>query len=171
MLFKSRNPNKIARLEVETELNRSSRKVSGFYEEKDFEPLPPLIRSHFIDTGFVGRPRASNLSIEYGDSFIKMNVKNPWQKVACKHYLFSNPNVRIVYLRSEILGVIPFEGRDLYKEGEGNMLGTMGRLVKLFDVTGLEMSQSALVTFLAEILFLPMACLSDQVKWEQLDIQ
>ena len=49
------------------------------------------------------------------------------------------------------------------------MLGTMAKLIKIFDVSDKEMNQSALVTFLSEVLFIPSACLSDNITWEQID--
>ena len=68
-----------------------------------------------------------------------------------------------------MLGIIIFEGRNKYKAGHGNMLGTVAKLIKIFDVSDKEMNQSALVTFLSEILFMPSACLSDSITWQPID--
>ncbi len=169
MIISCTTPKKIAFNEIEKELSDLTRKKEGFYSNKDFEKLPALIRSHFVNSGYVGKPKESNLSIVYDKSFIRMDTTSKWLKINCEHYLFTNPNTRIVYLKAHILKIFPFEGRDRYKEGKGNMLGTIVKLIKVFDAAGSEMNQSALVTFLSEILFLPSICISDKVVWEQIN--
>jgi hypothetical protein len=170
MIISFTSPKKIAKSEIREELSDTIRiKLNEVYSEKDFEKLPLQLRSYFKTAGFIGKPKESNLQIIYDNALIKMGTRSKWRKVICDHLLFSNPHVRIVYLKAHLLGFIPFEGRDKYKAGRGNMLGTIANLIKIFDVADKEMHQSALVTFLSEIIFLPSACLSDSITWQHLD--
>ena len=49
------------------------------------------------------------------------------------------------------------------------MRGVLAKLFKLFDQTGKEMDKACLVTYLAEIIFLPEAMLQDFVIFNQID--
>jgi hypothetical protein len=49
------------------------------------------------------------------------------------------------------------------------MIGKLMKIITLFDVTGPEMDQSALVTFLAETLIVPNTALQDYIKLEEID--
>jgi hypothetical protein len=170
MIISFTSPKKIAKSEIRDELSDASRiKLYGVYSEKDFEKLPLQLHLFFKNAGFIGKPKGSNLQIIYDKAHIKIDAKSKWTKINCDHLLFSNPHVRIVYLKGHLLGFIPFEGRDKYKAGRGNMLGKVAKLIKIFDVLDKEMNQSALVTFLSEILFIPSACLSDNITWQPID--
>ena len=48
------------------------------------------------------------------------------------------------------------------------MKGVIGKIVTLFDQRGAEMDRSALVTYLAEILFLPSALLNDNIHFAEI---
>jgi hypothetical protein len=170
MIISCTSPKKIAKSEIRDELSDTTRvKHNDVYTENDFERLPIQLRTYFKNVGFIGKPKESSLKIEYDKGLIKMDTSSKWMNIMCDHLLFTNPHVRIVYLKAHLFWIIPFEGRDKYKAGQGNMLGTIAKLIKIFDVSDKEMNQSALVTFLSEILFMPSACLSDSITWEQID--
>lgn len=170
MIISCTSPKKIAKSEIRDELSDTTRvKYNDVYTENDFERLPIQLRTYFKNVGIIGKPKESSLKVEYDKGLIKMDTSSKWMNIMCDHLLFTNPHVRIVYLKAHLFWIIPFEGRDKYKAGHGNMLGTMAKLIKIFDVSDKEMNQSALVTFLSEVLFIPSACLSDNITWEQID--
>jgi hypothetical protein len=170
MIISCTSPKKIAKSEIRDELSDTTRvKHNDVYSENDFESLPIQLRTYFKNVGYIGNPKESSLQIVYDKGLIKMDTSSKWMNIKCDHLLFTNPHVRIVYLKAYLFWIIPFEGRDKYKAGHGNMLGIIAKLIKIFDVSDKEMNQSALVTFLSEILFMPSACLSDNITWEQVD--
>ncbi|MGF1585626.1 MAG: DUF6544 family protein [Bacteroidales bacterium] len=170
MIISCTSLKKIVKSEIRNEISDTLRiKLNEVYSEKDFDRLPVQLRSFLKAAGYIGKPKESNLQIIYDKAQIKIDVSSKWKKIVCDHLLFSNPHVRIVYLKAYLLGIIPFEGRDRYKAGHGNMLGMVAKLIKIFDVSDREMNQSALVTYLSEILFLPSACLSDGITWQQIN--
>jgi hypothetical protein len=57
----------------------------------------------------------------FGDVNFKMNVNKPWIKIKYKQYNFIPAPSRVVYIYSRMFGIIPFEGRDKYQNGQGNM--------------------------------------------------
>jgi hypothetical protein len=72
-------------------------------------------------------------------------------------------------MKSRIAGLIPFEGRDKFQDGKGNMLIRLLKLFIIADVKGEEMDRSALVTVLAEMPMIPASCFMPYVKWEYID--
>lgn len=61
------------------------------------------------------------------------------------------------------------KGRDLYKNGRGNMLIKAMSLVPVVDSRGPEIDQGSMLRYLAEIIWFPTAALSDYIRWEEKD--
>ena len=123
---------------------------NAVYAKEDFESLPPLLRAYIEECGYIGSPRKSVLKMEY------MKVD------------FANILVRLAFIDSKMFG-IPFQGYDYFVNGKGGMKGVLAKSFQLFNQTGEQMDKAALVTYLAEIIFLPEALLQDFVSFNQLD--
>jgi hypothetical protein len=72
-------------------------------------------------------------------------------------------------MKAKLLGLFPFEGRDKCQDGHGNMLIRLMKLFTLADVKGEEIDASALVTVLAEALFIPGYVFQNYITWAGLD--
>lgn len=137
--------------------------------EKMIGSLPaPLVR-YFRYCGFTGRDLPMYLQIVWNEASIKMSSKGRWKKMLCLQYNFAAEPSRLVYMKIWILGFIPFEGRDKYQNGKGNMLIRLLNLFIITDAKGAEMNSSALVTFLAEAPLLPASCLKQYIHWDAID--
>ncbi len=152
--------------EVQQELDKTTFSTEVFTEE-DFASLPAPIERYFRHLGFVDQPKMSNAKIIFNE--VAFNNGTMDLKLYSEQFNFVQEPTRIVYMMAKIGGVIPFEGRDKYQNGAGYMTGKLAKLFKLFDVTGPEMSQSGLVTVLAECLVIPTYALQDYITWEEID--
>lgn len=157
---------KLFALEVQEELSKT-RFSNEVFTEEDLAGLPEPVQRYFRYSGFIGRPKMSTARIVFDDVAFKNG--NMDLKLYSEQFNFVQEPARIAYLNSRVLGVIPFEGRDKYQNGQGYMTGKLAKLIKLFDVTGFEMHQSALVTVLAEALVVPSYALQDYITWEEID--
>lgn len=136
-------------------------------EEADLEELPKVVRRYFHASHYVGAPffqysHTLYLPVSFvlnGDKRVKMDYE---------HYNFIGGPERFARMTTSLYG-IPFEGVDAYQAGSGEMIGRLGGVIPMFDVTGREMDQSALVTCLAESIFLPSFMLSPNITWSELD--
>lgn len=152
--------------EVQEELDKTT--FSGeIFTEADFSTLPAPMGRYFRHLGFVGCPKMSMARIVCTDA--SFNNGRMHLKMYSEQFNFVPKPARIVYMIAKLGKVIPFEGRDKYQDGAGHMTGKLARLFKLFDVTGPEMSQSGLVTILAECLMVPSYALQDYITWEEID--
>ncbi len=59
--------------------------------------------------------------------------------------------------------------RDKYEDGKGHMLIKLLTLFPVADAKGKEINQSAMVRYLAEIIWFPSASLNNYIRWEQVD--
>lgn len=150
------------------EKSRDAKTHKDVYTEEDFAHLPKLMRDYFVDSGYVGRNKENLFAMKYLNAKMKMDKGSKWIKVEALHYLFAEPMSRLVYLKSKVLGFVPFEGIDSYLDGKGRMLGRLANQFTVFDETGEKMDNSALVTFLSEIVFCPLIAISDRVKWHDI---
>lgn len=149
----------------ESFLRESSKTV---YTREDFESLPPLLRAYIEECGYIGSPRKSVLKMEYMKVDFALGQNRPKLKIDYSQVDFANAPVRLAFIDSKMFG-IPFQGYDYFVNGKGGMKGVLAKSFQLFDQTGEEMDKAALVTYLAEIIFLPEALLQDFVSFNQLD--
>lgn len=131
--------------------------------------LPEPVQGYLIRCGFVGHEMVSNAQVIWSESFIKMKPDSKWLKLNTKQYNSVKTPFRIAYMKANLLGVVPFEGRDLYASGQGHMYGKIANMIKIFDEKTPEISQAALVTILAEALLVPGYAISDYITWEAID--
>jgi hypothetical protein len=68
-----------------------------------------------------------------------------------------------------MFGLWLVSGRDTYKAGHGHMTGKVAGLYTVFDERGEEMDQGAMVRYLNEMTWFPVAFLSDYVSWIPVD--
>ena len=138
------------------------------YAKEDFKSLPPLIQTYLEECGYIGSPRKSILQMEYKKVDFSLGQNRPKLKIDYSQVDFANAPVRLAFIDSKMFGV-PFQGYDYFVNGKGGMKGVLAKSFQLFDQTGEQMDKAALVTYLAEIIFLPEALLQNFVSFNQLD--
>ena len=138
------------------------------YEKEDFESLPPLLQAYIEECGYFGSPRKSILQMEYKKVEFALGQNRPKLKIDYTQVDFANIPIRLAFIDSKMFGV-PFQGYDYFVNGKGGMKGVLAKSFQLFDQTGEQMDKAALVTYLAEIIFLPEALLQNCMSFNQLD--
>lgn len=155
--------------EVGESLSESPTTKTEYYTENDFSILPQPVQKYFSRCGYIGKEKINNIRIDYDNSFIKMSPEKKWLKIRYYQTNFSENPTRLALITSNIIGVFPFEGRDKYQNGQGNMLIKLLKMFTVDDAKGKEMDESALVTLLSEVLFMPSLALKDQITWNAID--
>ncbi|HEX2924954.1 MAG TPA: DUF6544 family protein [Ruminiclostridium sp.] len=154
--------------EVQNELSKSTANKEVFSEE-ELSSLPAPVQRYFKYCGYIGKEKMANAEIVWDDVNFKMSPDKPWAKIKYNQYNFVSEPARFAYIYTKMFGVIPFEGRDMYRNGQGNMLGRLAEVITLFDQKGKEMDLSAAVTYLSESLIVPSCALQSFIHWESLD--
>ncbi|MGM0508137.1 MAG: DUF6544 family protein [Fusobacteriota bacterium] len=155
--------------EINSEFN-NTRISNDIFTQNEISTLPDPIKRYLSYSGFVGRKKMANAKIVFEDVDFKRGLEkqSPMKLTSIQYNFVDNPS-RIVYLHSRIMGLIPFEGRDKYQNGQGAMTGKLLKFIPLFDVKDSNMKQSALVTFLSETPIIPSAFFKDYINFETID--
>lgn len=131
--------------------------------------LPQPVQNYLNICGFMGKEIPVNAEVIWSDSHIKMKPGGNWMKLKTLQYNSVKNPFRIAYMKAHILGIIPFEGRDMYYGGNGHMYGKIGKVITIFDEKEREIAQSALIIILAECLLVPGYALQNYIQWEEVD--
>ena len=142
--------------------------TQSVFTKEDFLKLPPLLQKYLESCGYIGTPRKSVLTMEYKKVDFALGLNRPKLKIDYTQIDYADAPARLAFIDSKMFGV-PFQGYDYYKDGKGGMKGVLAKLFQLFDQTGEQMDKACLVTYLAEIIFLPQALLQDFMSFNQLD--
>jgi hypothetical protein len=155
--------------EVAAELSKHPVRSPELITENDIAGLPPPVQRYFRASGFIGKPHTVNARLLWSEMQLKRSRDADWMEVSCQQLNSVPEPMRIAFMQATIAGVIPFEGRDKYQDGHGNMLIKLMKVITLGDSKGTYMDESALVTVLAEALLAPSAALQSYMKWQPVD--
>lgn len=155
--------------EVRKELTKYSSYETDIITEKDIASLPEPVQKYFRHCGYLGKEKMINTEVKWEEAYIKMSPDKNWTRLDCYQFNSVPEPTRIIYMKSSILGIFPFEGRDKYQDGHGNMLIKLLNIIKVADAKGKEMDESALVTILSEALLIPTYALQDYIEWTTID--
>lgn len=125
--------------------------------------LPKVIETFYKKSHLDRVSNATYLEMYFPQADFSMGLKGSQIKINYTEVIYSH-HTRLALIQSKIHG-IPFEGLDQYVHERGSMTGVIGKIFKLFSVTGREMDQAALATWLCEAILLPNSLSGIQVLW------
>lgn len=150
---------------VESEENISENKKSTKYTLED---LPQSMQNFYSYTKLVNKVSSNHVSFNFKDAdFVNIGM-NKTLKIDYSEHIFGDVPARFAFIDSSLYG-IPFQGLDSFINGEGGMKGVVAKNITLFNQRGKEMNKAALVTWLAEIIFMPSQLLSGDVDIKEID--
>lgn len=136
--------------------------------EEKLSTLPVALQNHFRNCGFIGRPIAMNADIVWKESYIKLAPGQKWKSLQTLQFNAVNPIMRTAFMK---VNNMFFTGKDLYKNGQGSMIGKILNLFTVINAKGKEISQSALITSFCEMMLLSGYAFQDYIKWKAIDKQ
>lgn len=155
--------------EVDAELARITWEDSPVFTEVTLAGLPDPVKRHFQVCGLMGRKAPKYGRVVWSGLSLKLARDKDWKPLRTLQFNSVQEPVRIVYMGARMMKVLPFEGRDKYQDGHGNMRIKVMRLFTVVDEKNPQMDASALVTVLAEALLVPTYVLQPYIRWEPMD--
>jgi len=141
------------------------RQSESVITERDIEILPPVVQRYFRFSRVIGKPKIESFGFVM-QGRIRQSKDGNWMPMISRQYnLLSNP-ARVYFVRGP---GTPMSGVDSYIDGKGRMQIKLFNVLSVADATGYEMDKSALVTFLNDLVFCPLAYFSLPVTWEEID--
>ncbi|MDV3429568.1 MAG: hypothetical protein LIR50_21570 [Bacillota bacterium] len=150
---------------AESEKNTNAAKTAGKYV---FNDLPGCMQKFYNYTGLMKKVSSKHVSFDFRDAdFVNTEMKKTL-KIDYSEHIFADVPARFAFIDSSLFG-IPFQGLDSFIDGKGGMKGVVAKNITLFDQRGKDMDKAALVTWLAEIIFMPSELLNGQIEIKELD--
>ncbi|WP_346878951.1 DUF6544 family protein [Clostridium sp. UBA7791] len=150
---------------VASEENINENKKAAKYTLED---LPQSMQNFYSYTKLVNKVSSNHVSFNFKDAdFVNIEM-NKTLKINYSEHIFGDVPARFAFIDSSLYG-IPFQGLDSFINGEGGMKGVVAKNITLFNQRGEEMNKAALVTWLAEIIFMPSQLLSGDVDIKEID--
>ena len=168
-LFPScQTPNSIFKQDLKEHFTNASDNIPVMTTET-IAHLPGPLQKYLTVCGFVDRDLPVNAQFIWTNSRIKMKPDGQWMKLKTYQYNSVEQPFRIALMKARIAGIIPFEGRDLYTNGYGNMMGKILKGITVMNVQDKETAQSAAIVLLAEALMVPGYIFQEYISWQELD--
>jgi hypothetical protein len=132
------------------------------------EHLPAPAQRYLNFTGVVGKPWVETVRIKFDGKF-RLGRDKPWMPMRAEQFYTTNPPGFLWQAQFKMAGLWLMRGQDLYKAGHGHMFGKLAGLFTIFDARGAELDQSTMMRYLNEMVWFPIALLSDYVTWQAVD--
>lgn len=168
MLISRHGPKKLFKDEA-AELKSALSQKTELISEARIAHLPEPVQRYFHHCGLMGKPISNHAEIIWLNSHIRLKPGQRWMRLKTYQHNFVPDPARLAYMRANMFGFIPFEGRDKYHNGKGHMFGTLGRMIKVFDAHDEETAKGAAIVVLAESLLVPAYAIQPYIHWEAVD--
>lgn len=151
--------------EIRTERAKFLTTSDTVFTGEDLLSLPAPVKRYLQTCGYAGTKKRPYGRILWEDVKLRLSPRGKWRDIVCYEFLASPEPLRIAHLKTRIAGLLPLEAKDKYQCGHGHMVIQLANLLTVRNVSGSEMDQSALVTFLSECLLLPAIALQPYIRW------
>ncbi len=127
--------------------------------------LPAPVQRYMEFTNVVGKPWIENVVLKQVGRF-RQGVDRPWMPMTAQQtYTISAPGF-VWDARFKIAGLPLLRARDEYKSGKGRMYAKLAGLIPVFDVQGEQLDQGAMLRYLSEMIWFPIAFLGANITWQ-----
>lgn len=141
---------------------------NDFFTKQDIAHLPAPVQNYFRTCGYLGKLKMASMEAFISDVPLKDSKDKPPMIVDYILCSFADEPIRLAYIKTSLYG-IPFEGYDSFQNGSGFMKGIIGKVITIFNQTGIEMDKGQFVTYLAECFLIPSSLLNNYISWKPID--
>ncbi len=155
--------------EISEMLSNPTDKKEMLTEDKISE-FPSIIQKWLKNSGAVGKEIIHTVRLKQtGQIKMKPGQKDWYQSEAEQYFVADNPAF-IWKVKVDMMPLIFFTGRDMFKDGKGTMLIKILSLINVVNTSDNEkINQGSLQRYLGEIIWFPTAAVSPYIKWEEID--
>jgi hypothetical protein len=140
----------------------------GVITREDIQDLPEPVQKYLEYSGVIGKERIATVRLKQ-KGFFRQKEEQPWMPFTAEQYYTTIPPAFIWTVDMKMFPLLSVKGRDMYGQGQGNMLIKMPPFIKIAEASGDEMNQGSLARYLNEMMWFPTAYLNEYIQWEQID--
>jgi len=130
--------------------------------------LPEPVRRYMQFTGVVGQPWIENVWLKQIGRF-RQGLDKHWMPMVAEQKYTTEPAGFVWDAKFKMAGIPLLRAVDSYKNGKGHMFGKLAGIFKLFDVRGEKLDQGAMLRYLSEMIWFPVAFLGENISWQSRD--
>ncbi|OEH85069.1 hypothetical protein BHU72_05515 [Desulfuribacillus stibiiarsenatis] len=134
----------------------------------DLQRLPLIVQQWLKQSQIIEKEYISSVRSKQ-TAKLRLKPDQKWMSSTSEQYFTVDKPAFIWKARIEAAPLLHIVGRDMYLEGNGNMLIKVLSLFTVADGKGAEVDQGSLVRYLAEMVWFPTMALSDLITWETVD--
>jgi hypothetical protein len=135
--------------------------------EEDIVRLPVPVQKYLRITCVIGRKKITTVRLKQQGSF--RQGENPWMEFNAEQYYTIDPPSFVWIADMKAFPILHVKGKDLYSEGQGNMLIKIPPFITIEDARGKEITQGTLLRYLNEIMWFPAAYINEYIQWKAID--
>ena len=130
--------------------------------------LPAPVQRYMSFTDVLGKPWINSVVLNQVGKF-RQGLDRPWMPMTAKQIYTISPPSFVWDARFKIVGLPLLRARDEYRFGRGRMHGKLAGLITVFNVQGEKLDQGAMIRYLSEMIWFPIAFLGANITWQAVD--
>lgn len=132
------------------------------------ESLPGPVQRYMNFTGVLGKAWIHTVRLNQTGRF-RTAADRPWMSMRAVQTYTIEPPSFTWEASFKLFGLPLLRAVDQYASGHGHMLGKLAGIYTLFDERGEELDQGAMLRYLSEMIWFPIAFLHENITWEAID--
>jgi hypothetical protein len=130
--------------------------------------LPEPVQRYLRYTGVVGKPSARRVYLHQRGR-VRLGSGQAWIPLHAQQWYSVRPPGFVWDATMRVAGIPVGRARDMYQEGQGQMLVKVASLITVADARGEQMDQGSMMRYLSEMMWFPTAFLEDNISFEGID--
>jgi hypothetical protein len=135
--------------------------------ESDLEGLPRCVQKWMKVSHVVGQDKINSVRMKQ-QGFMRTDPSQAWMPFSARQYVRVEEPGFIWSVKARGPFALPMAGRDMYYQGQGQMLIKLLSLVTVANASGDEVNQGSMLRYMAETIWYPSAALSPYIQWEHI---
>lgn len=168
--FADWNFNRDVKNEIEEMLSPNSVDKKEILTEEKIVNLPPIVQKWLRNSGAVGKEIIHTVRLKQkGQMKMKPEQEKWYDANAVQCFTVNNPAF-IWQVQVDMMPLVYFTGRDMFKDGKGSMIIKILSLINVVnDSDNEKINQGTLQRYLGEVTWFPTAAVNPYIKWEEVD--
>jgi hypothetical protein len=160
--------NKKVMQEVSTLFQGSPEPAQEVITKEDLAGLPGCVQKWLEYSQIIGKEQINTVRLQQRGE-MRLQADAGWMPFQAVQYFRVDKPGFIWQAKIKPAPLVSIVGRDIYFDGQGQMLIKPLALFTAADAKGQEMDQGALMRYFAEMQWFPSAALSNYITWEEVD--
>jgi hypothetical protein len=156
------------KLETERLISYASNEEKDLITDTSLDKIPAIVKMWLLDANVVGK-RPIKIARVNQSGMMKLAEDKSWMDYIATQVFTADQPGFLWRVKVKMNPLLTFSGKDTLINEKGNMLIKVLGVIPVVDESGEEIDQGSMIRYLAEMIWLPTAALSDNMTWESID--